>query len=113
MKRHCKKSRERSHSKPAEGKKSKRECPIGSARDGATFRGRLLWFNSRTGAGCIVREDGAGDCFIDKTCLRPPFQVLRAGEDVQFEIHPQTKKAINIEVLKREKEYSAYPSKTE
>ena len=65
------------------------------------YGGRLLWFNQRTGHGCIVRDDGMGDCFVHANAIQEAFYIFKGGEEVQFEIEKTNMgpRAINVRLV--------------
>ena len=62
------------------------------------IRGRILWVNEHTGYGCIVRDDGEGDCLFHLQEMRSAPQFLREGDEIRFEIASNDKemKVANI-----------------
>ena len=66
-------------------------------------RGRILWFNPRSGRGCIVRDDDQGDCFVHANALCEPLQRFQGGDVVAFEVDKtgRSPKAVNVRLIKR------------
>ena len=50
------------------------------------LRGRVVWFNSKTGIGFVSNNDGSGDVFVHySNIISEGFKTLKAGQEVEFE----------------------------
>ena len=47
------------------------------------LRGRVVWFNSKTGIGFVSNNDGSGDVFVHySNIIYEGFKTLKAGQEV-------------------------------
>lgn len=72
------------------------------SRVAKTCCGRILWFDHRVGTGCIVCDDGKGDCFFNSEAMSGSLHYFQSGERVEFDL-VETKRglrAANVKILR-------------
>ncbi|MCF8307880.1 MAG: cold shock domain-containing protein [Bacteroidales bacterium] len=62
------------------------------------MKGSVKWYNDIKGYGFIKKEDGT-DIFVHRSGLEKSFQVLQAGQEVEFEIKQGDKGPVAINVV--------------
>jgi len=75
-----------------------------TSRKAEMHQGRIVWFDLKTGRGCVVCRDTLEDYLFDSKGINSPGYFLHEGEEVLFEIEETEKnrRARNVRLARNQ-----------